>query len=133
MIDIIADWPGGKWLRQHVVDPWVFRGNCVEWRNYEASYDVAELEPASAAGLDLCAAGVLHSSRQRSGLHPEGVSVVLNSRDVNVINISIRHARQDPGTLLAWAQHEVFCFCPLLQASAPRPQIAKPFECGHGS
>ena len=29
------------------MDPWIFRGEPVTWRNYEASYDVAELEPAS--------------------------------------------------------------------------------------
>ena len=30
--------------------------------------------------------------------------------DVNVINVSIRHANQDPGSLLAWARTEVFAF-----------------------
>jgi hypothetical protein len=35
---------------------------------------------------------------------------VLNGNHVNVINISIRHSKQDPGTLLAWAKQEVFAF-----------------------
>ena len=44
---MISGWPSGKWMREHVVDPLIFRGNPVTWRNYEASYDVSELEPAS--------------------------------------------------------------------------------------
>src|SRR5262249_29770281 len=31
----------GKWIRQHIIDPLMFRGNPVTWRNYEASYDVS--------------------------------------------------------------------------------------------
>lgn len=44
---VISEWPYGKAIRQHIIDPLVFRGERVEWRNYEASYDVKELEPAS--------------------------------------------------------------------------------------
>ena len=35
---------------------------------------------------------------------------VLRRHHVKVINISIRHSRPDPGTYLAWARSEVFCF-----------------------
>jgi hypothetical protein len=35
---------------------------------------------------------------------------ILNRRGVNVINVSIRHARPDPGAVLAWARTEVFAF-----------------------
>jgi FAD/FMN-containing dehydrogenase len=38
---------GREWLREHLLDPWVYRDEVVVWRNHEASYDVAELEPAS--------------------------------------------------------------------------------------
>ena len=30
--------------------------------------------------------------------------------NVNVLNVSIRHAKADPGTYLAWAREEVFAF-----------------------
>ncbi len=30
--------------------------------------------------------------------------------DATIINVSVRHAHQDPGTLLAWAKTEVFAF-----------------------
>ena len=35
---------------------------------------------------------------------------ILRRHQVNVINVSIRHARKDPGTLLAWARDDVFAF-----------------------
>ena len=38
---------GGYWFREHVIDPLIFIGHPVTWRNYEASYDVSELEPES--------------------------------------------------------------------------------------
>src|SRR5262249_22564124 len=107
VLAVVSDWPGGKWIRQHIVDPWIYRGSAGEWRNYEASYDVQELEPAS---------------RKRSPyvLQEDFVPVdrlepfvgemtrVLNEHHVNVINVSIRHSRADPGTVLAWARSEVF-------------------------
>jgi hypothetical protein len=106
---MIAGWPKGKWLREHVVDPLIFRGNPVTWRNYEASYDVTELEPAS-------------RERETYVLQEYFVPVdsvmvflarmrhVLQSHDVNAVNVSIRHALPDPGTYLAWAPNEVFAF-----------------------
>jgi FAD/FMN-containing dehydrogenase len=106
---MISGWPKGKWLREHVVDPLIFRGNPVTWRNYEASYDVSELEPAS-------------RERETYVLQEYFVPVdsmmvflgrmrhVLQSHDVNVVNVSIRHALPDPGTYLAWAPNEVFAF-----------------------
>ena len=47
LFGIISSWPGGKGFREHIVDPIIFHGDQVTWRNYEASYDVAELEPGS--------------------------------------------------------------------------------------
>jgi FAD/FMN-containing dehydrogenase len=43
----VSEWPLGKQVRQYLLDPVLFAGNPVTWRNYEASYDTAELEPAS--------------------------------------------------------------------------------------
>ena len=106
---MISGWPKGKWLREHVVDPIIFHGNPVTWRNYEASYDVSELEPASRA----------HDTYvlQEYFLPVDSLMVflprmrhVLQSHDVNVVNVSIRHALPDPGTYLAWAPNEVFAF-----------------------
>ena len=37
----------GKWLRKDVANPIYYKSNPVEWRNYEATYDIKELEPSS--------------------------------------------------------------------------------------
>jgi hypothetical protein len=106
---MITEWPKGKWTREYIIDPVIFRGNPVTWRNYEASYDVSELEP---------------SSRERDTyvLQEYFVPVdslmvflgrmrhVLQIRDVNAVNVSIRHALPDHGSYLAWAPNEVFAF-----------------------
>jgi FAD/FMN-containing dehydrogenase len=103
----ITETPFGKWRREHLVDPVLFAGRRVHWRNYEAGYDVAELEPLNrrartyvlqeyfvpVAALERCVAAM---------------AGILRRHRVNVINISIRHAQADPGTLLAWSRGETF-------------------------
>jgi FAD/FMN-containing dehydrogenase len=109
VMGIIADWPGGKWVRQHIVDPWLFRGQCVEWRNYEASYDVNSLEPASRAKSTYVLQEYFVPMGRLEAFVPK-MAEVLNRHHVNAINVSIRYARPDPGTLLAWARSEVFSY-----------------------
>jgi FAD/FMN-containing dehydrogenase len=106
---IMSEWPGGKAWRQHVLDPIVFRGERIEWRNYEASYDVKELEPVSRWASTYVLQEYFVPADK---LEPFVVKMaeILNRRRVNTINVSIRHAKQDPGTLLAWAKSEVFAF-----------------------
>ena len=96
-------------MRQHVVDPWLYRKSSVEWRNYEASYDVRELEPASRkhSTFVLEEYFVPVDRFEEFAAH---MAYVLRRHEVNVINVSIRHSRADPGTLLAWARSEVFSF-----------------------
>ena len=106
---VISEWPGGKWMRQHIVDPWVFRGERIEWRNYEASYDVRELEPASRKKATYVLQEYFVPVARLDEFVPT-MSGILNRHHVNTINVSIRHALPDPGTLLAWARTEVFAF-----------------------
>jgi FAD/FMN-containing dehydrogenase len=106
---VVSEWPFGKAIRQHVVDPALFRGEPVTWRNYEASYDTAELEPASRA----ISTYVLEEYFVPVNRFDEFVARlrdVFKRHDVNVVNVSIRYAKQDPGSLLAWARTEVFAF-----------------------
>jgi FAD/FMN-containing dehydrogenase len=109
----VANWVGssdtGKWARQHVLEPLYYWQDRVVWRNWEASYDVAELEPAS-------------RDEQTYGLREYFIPVehfdefvprmreIFNKHGANIINVSVRHALPDPGTLLAWAKKEVFAF-----------------------
>jgi FAD/FMN-containing dehydrogenase len=106
---VITGWPGGRWIRQHVMDPWLFRGNPVTWRNYEASYDVSELEPASRE-KDTYALQEYFVPVERFDFFVSRMREILGAHRVNTVNVSIRHALPDPGTLLAWAPTEVFAF-----------------------
>lgn len=99
----------GKWRREHIIDPLVFRSKKVHWRNYEAGYDVLELEPQSRK----------HSTYvlqeyfvpvQNFDAFSEQMAEIFQRHNVNVINVSIRHAEKDTGSLLAWAKEEVFAF-----------------------
>src|SRR5439155_1642426 len=45
----VSEMPFGKELRARVLDPLKLRDHPVVWRNYEASYDVRQLEPRSRA------------------------------------------------------------------------------------
>ena len=105
---VVADWPGGRGLRQHVIDPLLFAGRSVQWRNHEASYDVAELPPSTperAFVLQEYFVPVDHFD----AFVPK-MRAILQRHRVSTINISIRHAMADPGSLLAWARGEVFAF-----------------------
>ncbi len=106
---VVSEWPGGKWVRQHVIDPWLYHGQRVEWRNYEASLDLRELEPSSRVTSTYVLQEYFVPVAQ---LEPFAAAMrtILQRNHVNVINISIRHARADSGTLLAWARTEVFAF-----------------------
>lgn len=106
---VISEWPFGKVLRQHLVEPVFYAGEPVTWRNYEASYAVADLEPASRARSTYVLQEYFVPVERFDDFVPL-MRDVLRRRDVNVINVSIRHANADPGTLLAWARSEVFAF-----------------------
>lgn len=106
---LISEYPGGKWIRQHVLEPVVYLKHPVEWRNYEASYDVAELEPKSRKRSTYVLQEYFVPVDSFNTFYPVMRSI-LRKNKVNVINISIRHAKKDPGSKLAWARTEVFAF-----------------------
>jgi FAD/FMN-containing dehydrogenase len=105
----VTETPLGKWRREYVIDPLLFRKKPVHWRNFEASYDVAELEPASREH----ATYVLQEYFCPVDRFEEFVSkmaAVLQRHRVNALNVSVRHAKADPDSLLAWARGETFAF-----------------------
>lgn len=105
----ISETPWGKLRREFLIEPLFYFKKKIVWRNYEASHDVAELEP---------------NSRERSTyvLQEYFIPVaqfekfvfslkdILKRYKVNVLNISVRHAFKDPGSIMAWAREEVFAF-----------------------
>jgi hypothetical protein len=81
----------------------------VVWRNYEASYDVAELEPADRSKSTYVLQEYFVPVEKFDAFLPK-MRTIFRAHDVNVLNVSIRHALPDPGTLLAWARGETFAF-----------------------
>ena len=106
---VVAGSDFGKWLRQHIADPVHYTGKVVEWRNYEATYDVQELEPNSRKKATYVLQEYFIPVDHFDSFYPKMVKILKNN-DVNVINISIRHANRDAGSHLAWAKEEVFAF-----------------------
>lgn len=105
----ITETPFGKWRREHLIDPLLYWPRKVHWRNYEASYDAAELEPASRKRTTY----VLQEyfvPVERFGEFVPKMADVLRRHRVNALNVSVRHAQADRGSLMAWARGETFAF-----------------------
>ncbi len=99
----------GKWRRENIIDPILYLGKKVHWRNYEAGYDVAELEPESRKQSTY----VLQEyfiPVTKFGDFTILMSEIFQRHNANVLNVSVRHAQKDIGSLLAWANEEVFAF-----------------------
>lgn len=106
---MISGWSFGKKVREYVLDPYLYRDSPVTWRNYEASYDVSELEPDSRERSTYVLQEYFIPVDSLMAFVPRMRSV-FQKYNVNVVNVSIRHALPDPGSNLAWAPTEVFAF-----------------------
>lgn len=98
-----------KWRRQFVIDPILYSRKKVHWRNYEAGYDVAELEPASREYSSYILQEYFVPVDQFEAFSVK-MAEIFNRYQVNVINVSIRHAIQNRDSLLSWSEEEVFAF-----------------------
>jgi FAD/FMN-containing dehydrogenase/SAM-dependent methyltransferase len=105
----VSETPLGKFRREYIVDPLLYFRKKVHWRNYEAGYDVAELEPVGRRRRTYVLQEYFVPHDRLLEFIPK-MAAILNRHRVNTINISIRHALSDPGTLLAWARGETFAF-----------------------
>lgn len=105
----ISETPFGKERRERLIDPLLYLGRKVHWRNYEAGYDVAELEPPSRAKRTYVLQEYFVPVERLTDFVPR-MAAILNRHRVNALNISIRHAMPDTHTLLSWAPTETFAF-----------------------
>lgn len=105
----ITETPLGKWRREYIIDPLLFRKRLVHWRNYEASYDVAELEPSTRQHATYVLQEYFCPVERFEEFVPK-MAEILQRHRVNAVNVSVRHALADPGTLMAWARGETFAF-----------------------
>lgn len=106
---VMSEWPLGLWVREHLIDPYLYSETLVHTRNYEASYDVAELEPKDRDGSTYVLQEYFIPVERFDEWVPKMKKVFVDN-DVNVINVSIRHALPDSGAKLAWAKTESFAF-----------------------
>ncbi len=105
----VSETPLGKERREKLIDPILYLRKAVHWRNYEAGYDVAELEPPNRLHRTYVLQEYFVPVEQLEAFIPK-MAEILNRHRVNALNISIRHAMPDRDTLLNWAPVETFAF-----------------------
>jgi FAD/FMN-containing dehydrogenase/ubiquinone/menaquinone biosynthesis C-methylase UbiE len=105
----ITETPLGKFRREYLYDPLLHLGKKVHWRNYEAGYDVAELEPVGRTRRTYVLQEYFVPSDAVSTF-AAAMGAILAKHRVNVVNISVRHALEDNHTVMAWARGETFAF-----------------------
>ena len=109
MLWAITETPAGHFRREYIYEPLLYWRRKVVMRNQEASYDVAELEPVSRRKDTYVLQEYFVAVDKLPGFS-KYLHEILNRYRVNLVNISIRHAYADPGSLLAWARQEVYAF-----------------------
>lgn len=105
----VTETPLGKWRREYLIDPVLYWPRKVHWRNFEASYDVAELEPASRKRTTYVLQEYFVPVERFDEFVPL-MAEILKRHRVNALNVSVRHAQADPGSIMAWARGETFAF-----------------------
>jgi FAD/FMN-containing dehydrogenase len=105
----VTETPFGKWRREFLIDPVLYLFPKVHWRNYEAGYDAAELEPPSRKHRTYVLQEYFVPVEHFDEFVPK-MAEILRRHRVNALNVSVRHALPDPGSLLAWAPRETFAF-----------------------
>lgn len=105
----ISHLPGGNRLRESVVDPLRYHGKEVVWRNFEASQDVASLGTL-AHRTGTFALQEYFVPTENFDAFVGRMSGILDSHDVQALNVSVRHSPEDSESLMAWARKEVFSF-----------------------
>ncbi|PTQ89838.1 FAD-binding protein [Agitococcus lubricus] len=106
-LSLVAKGNVGKKIREYVIDPVLYQGQRVTWRNYEASYDIHELEPKSRTKHTYVLQEYFVPTHKLNHFVPV-MAEILNRHQVNVLNVSIRFAHQDNESLLSWSKTDVF-------------------------
>lgn len=109
-ISSISVLPYGSEIRRKILDPIMHKKEIVAWRNHEASYDVAQLEPTTPRLLFTYVLQEYFVPVDKFDEFIPKMRKVFQKNKVNVLNVSIRHALPDDGSYLAWAPEEVFSF-----------------------
>jgi FAD/FMN-containing dehydrogenase len=105
----LSNIPGAKAVRRWYNWPALHVKNPVYWRNWEASYEVATLEPWSRRRSTFVLQEYFVPAERFYDFFPR-MTEIFKRRRANVLNVSIRHALPDTGSVLAWARGETFAF-----------------------
>lgn len=108
-VEFVGNYAIGKSIRQHVIDPIYYAENKAVWRNWEASYDVRELEPKSRKERTYVLREYFIPVDNFDQFVPVMKGIFLKNK-ANIINVSIRHADAAPESMLSWARNEMFSF-----------------------
>lgn len=109
LVEVVSWGDFGKWLRKKIVDPIQYSNEKIVWRNKEASYDVAELEPKSRKEKTYVLQEYFIPVNNIESFIPK-MKKIYDDYNVNIINVSLRHAYPDKESFLSWANEEVFAF-----------------------
>jgi FAD/FMN-containing dehydrogenase len=104
----MTELPGGHSMRKGIVQP-LQNTPAVVWRNYEASLDVAELEPATRATSTYVLQEYFIPERNFLSFAKQ-MAHLMRRTVTGVLNVSIRHSPSDRHTLMSWAAEDVFSF-----------------------
>jgi len=107
--EFVGDYDIGKSIRKNIIDPLYYASDRVVWRNWEASYDVRELEPDSRIEKTYVLREYFIPVEHFDAFVPKMKDIFVRN-DADIINVSIRHAHASPENLLSWARNEVFAF-----------------------
>ena len=104
----MTELPSGASLREKVATSLEDK-SAVVWRNYEASLDVEQLEPASRDVATYVLQEYFVPERHFASFARK-MSKIMQSIPTGTVNVSIRHSPADRAVLMAWAQQDVFSF-----------------------
>jgi len=107
--EFVGNYKIGKAIREHILEPVYYSFDRVAWRNWEASYDIRELEPKNRNKKTYVLREYFVPVEKFDEFIPK-MREIFQKHDANIINVSIRHAKADNETLLSWANTEVFAF-----------------------
>ncbi len=99
----------GKQIREYLLDPVLYSKKIVHWRNFEAGYDVSELEPANRIFTTFVLQEYFIPVKNFEKFVPL-MAEIFQRHKVNIVNVSVRHALPDSNSLLSWCREEVFAF-----------------------
>jgi FAD/FMN-containing dehydrogenase len=121
--EFVANYDIGKTIRESIIDPVYYAFDRVVWRNWEASYDVRELEPEDRSDTTYVLREYFVPVENFDSF-VSSMREIFQRNEANIINVSIRHAHKDPGSLLAWARSESFAFVVYYQQGTDKEAIA---------